>query len=296
MYRTIQTETWDDPWFADLSPSAKLLFLFLITNRRVSQCGAMQITMRQISFETGLTPATIPALIESFGDRVRWWQDHQILIIRNFYRHQRANTGDKFDIAATKSAELLPIFAKSWVYGVYPHLAPSGYTPPSPTNVPPDTDGVSEQDSNRTEDKTKTEAKQEPPQPPEGERVRSIKPPDISGFDDFYVLFPRHIGRDPAEKSWAKLKPEERAAAIAAIRDQITWPSFADCPPEKIPHPTTWLNQRRWTDEPPKLLALSANGRASPIRSGGAAKGGLTPAEILAYGKRRQEEVDHELR
>jgi len=136
VHRSIDCSTWDDPWFAELQPKAKLLFLFLITNRRVTQCGAMEITTRQIAFETGLTIAEIPNLIESFGDRVQWWPGEQILIVRNFYRHQRANTGDKFDIAATKSAEVLPDFAKHWVYGVYPHLAPPGYTHPIPTPTP----------------------------------------------------------------------------------------------------------------------------------------------------------------
>lgn len=89
-----------------------------------------------------------------------------------------------------------------------------------------------------------------PPHPPKGERVRPIKPLDLTGFEEFYEIFPRHVGRDPAEKAWARLSPDERTAAIAAIRVQITWPTFTDVPPDKIPHPTTWLNQGRWKDEP----------------------------------------------
>lgn len=106
-----------------------------------------------------------------------------------------------------------------------------------------------------------SETRENTPQPPTGERVRPIKPLDLSGFEEFYELFPRHVGRDPAEKAWAKLSQDERAAAIAAIRQQITWSTFTDVPPDKIPHPTTWLNQRRWTDEPPKPSNVQ------PIRS-----------------------------
>lgn len=101
-----------------------------------------------------------------------------------------------------------------------------------------------------TDTDTEQNQKENTPQPPKGERVRPIKPLDLTGFEEFYEIFPRHVGRDPAEKAWAKLSPEERTAAIAAIREQITWPTFTDVPPDKIPHPTTWLNQGRWKDEP----------------------------------------------
>lgn len=63
VHRSIDCSTWDDPWFADLPPKQKLLFLFLITNRRLTQCGAMEITVRQMSFETGLDVAEIPNLV-----------------------------------------------------------------------------------------------------------------------------------------------------------------------------------------------------------------------------------------
>lgn len=143
MYRTVDCSTWDDPWFADLAPTSKLLFLYLFTNRRVSQCGAMEITVRQAAFETGIPVAEIPSSIDALGDRIQWWPESNLLIVRNFYRHQRAKTGDKFDVAARKSAESLPDFAKQWLYGVYPHLAPQGYTHPIPTPVAPDTHAIS---------------------------------------------------------------------------------------------------------------------------------------------------------
>jgi len=97
-----------------------------------------------------------------------------------------------------------------------------------------------------------TEPTQPPPQPPKGERVRASKPMDLSGFDEWYEIYPRHVGRTPAEAEWSRLKPDDRAAALVAIRAQLSWPTFAAVPIDKIPHPTTWLHQRRWTDEPPR--------------------------------------------
>lgn len=130
-----------------------------------------------------------------------------------------------------------------------------------------------------------------PPTPSdEGERAPVRRRSDLSGFDEWYAIFPRHKARADAERAWAKLSEAERLRALIAIREQVTWPIFAEAPPDKIPFPATWLRDRRWGDEPDKL-PIAVNGQSSPVRSGGAAKGGLTPSEIVAYGKRRQDDL-----
>lgn len=87
------------------------------------------------------------------------------------------------------------------------------------------------------------------------------KKPDLTGFAEFWAVYPRRVARAAAELAWPKLKPDERQAALEAIREQIRWPCFADAPEDKQPHASTWLNNRRWEDEPPQLRAI---GRASP--------------------------------
>lgn len=108
---------------------------------------------------------------------------------------------------------------------------------------------------------TQPSVEENAPQPPKGERVRASPKPDDSGFDDWYAVYPRHVAPSEARKSWLKLSQDERGAALSAIRKQLNWPEFAEAPPDKIPHPTTWLNKRRWEDEPPKSVARP-NGRA----------------------------------
>lgn len=90
-----------------------------------------------------------------------------------------------------------------------------------------------------------------PPTPSRGVERRSQKP-NLDGFAEWYAAYPRHIARATAEKAWEKLSGEERAAALEAIRRQVTWPVFANAPTDKIPYPATWLNARRWEDEPDK--------------------------------------------
>ena len=86
MYRAIDCNTWDDPWFSELDPSAKLLFLYLITNRRSTPCGAFEITLRAASFETGIPRTQLDDLLKALAPRVVWYPEHNAIWLRNFYK------------------------------------------------------------------------------------------------------------------------------------------------------------------------------------------------------------------
>lgn len=96
-----------------------------------------------------------------------------------------------------------------------------------------------------------------------GDRRRN-EPPPPPGFGDFWALYPRRVGKDDALKAWAKHKPP-----IAKVRAALLWQIQAwddESPPrpiEKIPHPTTWLNGRRWNDEPPPPRQKTPDARAA---------------------------------
>lgn len=101
------------------------------------------------------------------------------------------------------------------------------------------------------------------------------KKPNLAGFGEWYQLYPRHEDRAEAEKSWAKLKPDERQAALDAIRDQIHWPQMQG-ETKFIPLPTTWLNRKRWESEPPQI---PPNGYQN----------GRSPTDIVAEAERIRE-------
>jgi hypothetical protein len=71
----------------------------------------------------------------------------------------------------------------------------------------------------------------------------------IGGFEEFWDRYPRRIGKAAARKSYVK-------AMKAATHDEIMFglsqqmPSLASREQQYIPHPSTWLNQERWNDEP----------------------------------------------
>ncbi len=69
-------------------------------------------------------------------------------------------------------------------------------------------------------------------------------------FDEWYAKYPRKIDPKKARKAWDKLNVDE--ALFAAIMEGLErWIRSWD-DPQFIPHPTTWLNNRRWEADPPK--------------------------------------------
>lgn len=70
------------------------------------------------------------------------------------------------------------------------------------------------------------------------------------GFMEFWQAYPRKVGKGAAEKAWAKANPDLQAVltALAWQTKQDGWTKDGGA---FIPHPGTYLNQRRWEDERP---------------------------------------------
>ena len=70
------------------------------------------------------------------------------------------------------------------------------------------------------------------------------------GFTKFWQAYPRKVGKGAAEKAWLKLKPD-----LQIVLSALAWQSRQDGWTKEqgafIPHPATYLNQRRWEDEKP---------------------------------------------
>lgn len=73
--------------------------------------------------------------------------------------------------------------------------------------------------------------------------------PDLEGFEEWYGEYPAHVGRADAEKAWVKLSADDRTAALSGLRAQLEAQAFSE-DKSSVPRPATWLNGRRWQDEP----------------------------------------------
>lgn len=77
---------------------------------------------------------------------------------------------------------------------------------------------------------------------------------DISpAFEDFWNLYPRKVAKQNAVKAWRKIGADDSQAIIdsimANVRERING-EWKGKDVQYIPHPATYLNQRRWEDEP----------------------------------------------
>lgn len=76
--------------------------------------------------------------------------------------------------------------------------------------------------------------------------------PDSAAFDRFWQAYPNRKAKAAALKAWQKLAPDAvlEAEIVAALAWQTRQPSWLKDGGAFVPHAATWLNQRRWEDEP----------------------------------------------
>lgn len=105
--RSVNTKFWDDSFITELNPSEKLLFLYLLTNSLANILGIYEITIKRISYDTGLTKETISKGLESFAKgRKAFHTDDNYIIMPNWLKNQRLNTNMK--VAVAKEFNALP--------------------------------------------------------------------------------------------------------------------------------------------------------------------------------------------
>lgn len=84
-------------------------------------------------------------------------------------------------------------------------------------------------------------------------RARGNKTAEL--FERFWGSYPKKVGKGAAEKAFAKYKPddalvEQMILAVEAAKRTEQWRKDGG---QYIPNPATWLNQKRWEDEPPEM-------------------------------------------
>ena len=67
-------------------------------------------------------------------------------------------------------------------------------------------------------------------------------------FDTWYDKYPRKVGKQAAIKAFNRLTAKEKKLAITSLDNHIKHWLKSDTDMEHIPHPSTWLNQKRWED------------------------------------------------
>jgi hypothetical protein len=104
--RSINTKIWCDEWFENLAPEEKLIWLYLLTNQQTNMLGVYEISIRKISFETGLSEDQIRAAFLIFEDARKAFYTDGFVILTNWLRNQSLNTNMR--VAAVQLYDRLP--------------------------------------------------------------------------------------------------------------------------------------------------------------------------------------------
>lgn len=69
-------------------------------------------------------------------------------------------------------------------------------------------------------------------------------------FEDFWSIYPKRVKKQKAKEWFEKNKPTEELfdIMITALKQFVNSKEWKDSNGQFIPHPTTWLNQKRWED------------------------------------------------
>ena len=104
----------------------------------------------------------------------------------------------------------------------------------------------------RAESESESESKTNPNPNPNPNPNAGARADD--GFDAFWATYPRHTGKQDAQRAWRKLAPDAdlQARMLEAVARQKQSAQWTKDGGQFIPHPATWINGRRWEDELPK--------------------------------------------
>lgn len=102
IYRNIRISFWTDPKVTDdFTPEDKYFYLYLMTNTKTNLCGCYEISMKQMSYDTGYSKETIERLIQRFEDFhkvIKYAKATKEVFILNWYKYNWTSS-EKFKMA-----------------------------------------------------------------------------------------------------------------------------------------------------------------------------------------------------
>ena len=101
--------------------------------------------------------------------------------------------------------------------------------------------------------------------------VPELQADDIDLFEVWWSHYPKRVAKKKARQIWEKLNPsrEQVERMLSTLAWQRKTPQWLKENGEFIPHPTTYLNQERFDDEPlPQDVSLLSNRAAKTLAAG----------------------------
>lgn len=245
MYRTIDTALWDDPKVKALPPDAKLLFVYLITNRHTHVSGIYYLPLSLQAHETGLKPARLDTLWHTLSGLAVMDTPSEVVWVKKML--DRQGPGAKNDLSAARQLATLHncrLIADFLQFYAHRHIP---YAIPHPTVV------VQEQEQEQ-------DIGIPPISPPPGGGVGVIlDAPSDTLFDTWWAAYPscdRKDGKADCRRRWhhRQLDPlaDEIMAGLSRWRSSAKWCKDGG---RYICQPARFLNGELWREHPVQAAA-----------------------------------------
>ena len=241
IYRTIQMSFWTDSKVDDeFTPEDKYFYLYLLTNPHTELSGCYEISMKQMSRETGYNEDTVQRLInrmERVHKVIRFSKETKEILIIHWNRYNWVNQSIKSSVEKNLKKIKNESFRRYLSNAI---------------------NGIEEEESNKEEEIYKETVQYI-------ETVTATGCPHTVGtgcthgggmvsesdiaFESFWKAYPRKIGKEAARKAFAKVKKSEWNLLVPAVEAQKRSQQWTKENGRYIPNPATWLNQGRWQDE-----------------------------------------------
>lgn len=248
IYRTICTQLWTDKKVQRLSVQGKLLFVYLITNPHTHLSGIYYLPKELITKETGLSNTLSDTVFHTLSspemDLAYFDAENSIVFVTNMFRYQGRGEKNERSAAVHNSSlhdsPLVAMFLER-----YPRV--KQYCPQAFLD--------------RVSDTVLGASKRCPPVPvllTSSLSPSSLLPnPDLKSngyskdFEEFWRVYPRKVGKKKAELAWKKAMDRPAIAHIVRrIEESKRSEQWLKEQGQFIPHPSTWINEGRWDDEP----------------------------------------------
>lgn len=288
-YGRIATAIWRDEDFLALSTDARFTYLMLLSQPNISPCGVLELTERRwarnLGFDCG--PALDELVAHRF---LVIDQDTEEVLIRTFVKWDGGANNDLRRRAITDSAEAVaslslraaiapelvrngldkapskpyrsPIEALSEAHrepmdspSIEPRSPVEGRRVVVKKRIPEPQPQPLTTTQNQSPSDSPSIVDTSTPEPPAAPAETAMKgkprlPSGLrSAFEEFWAAYPRRTARAEAERKFAIAARDTEPALIVAAAKRYA-AAVANSEPRFIAHPSTWLHQGRWDDEP----------------------------------------------
>lgn len=248
-FRKIDPRIWTDEKFRKLTSDQQRIALYVLTAQS-NRIGLFLFSPGKACEDLGTLPPTFQKGFRTVCQTLNWSWDTEarVLYLPTWWKYnhpENANNmiGNLKDFDDLPETPLLERFSSNTTYlssslaETFTQTLAKRYPQRSPKRSP-----SQEQEQ---------EQEQESPRPPKGESASHSLNGHKSSFEIFWRAYPKKRGKGPAEKAWAKIKPDDMllGTMLAKIDQAKQTSQWTKDRGEFIPHPATWLNAKGWEDE-----------------------------------------------